>query len=74
MGMPLSSPDRLVSSFAAAPATPCRRPILPRRPALRITRVLDDTRQPGQAGRMVITGNMDAVCAELERLARLESH
>jgi hypothetical protein len=60
----------------------CRKPALPRRcalplptpTALRVTRVLEDTRQSGQAGRMVISGRMADVCAELERLARLEAH
>lgn len=62
--------------------TDCRKPALPRRCAqsmptrtpLRVTRILDDTRQSGQAGRMVISGRMADVCAELDRLARLEAH
>ena len=35
---------------------------------LRVVRVLDDTAQPTCAGRMTISGSMDDVCAELDRL------
>lgn len=61
------------SSQFALPAAPCRRPGLSLRRSLRVTRVFEDTRQPGQAGRMAISGRLADVCAELDRLARLES-
>ncbi|MDB5946730.1 MAG: hypothetical protein JWQ33_1756, partial [Ramlibacter sp.] len=40
----------------------------PRRP-LRVLRVVDACHAPASAGRMVISGRMADVCAELERLA-----
>lgn len=73
--------ERNFSPLLPEGRTDCRKPALtrrcgqpmPTRTPLRITRVLDDTRQSGQAGRMVISGRMADVCAELDRLARLES-
>jgi hypothetical protein len=43
-----------------------------RRP-LRVVRVLDACQAPSGAGRMVISGRMADVCAELDRLAELEA-
>ena len=40
---------------------------------LRMARVKDAQASPDQAGRMVISGRMDEVCAELDRLIMLES-
>ena len=40
---------------------------------LRVARVQDDMNLPDQAGRMVISGRMDEVCAELDRLVQLEA-
>ena len=40
---------------------------------LRVTRIIDDTTPRNAAGRMVISGNMREVCAELDRLVALES-
>jgi hypothetical protein len=40
---------------------------------LRVARVKDDQSGPGRAGRMVISGRMDEVCAELDRLVLLET-
>jgi hypothetical protein len=45
---------------------------LPLRP-LRVVRVVDACHAPASAGRMVISGRMADVCAELERLAALEA-
>jgi hypothetical protein len=39
---------------------------------LRVARVLEGTHQRLSAGRMVISGRMDDVCAELDRLVELE--
>ena len=50
---------------AAAPARQTRRP-------LRVVRVVDGGHAAG-AGRMVISGRMADVCAELDRLAALEA-
>jgi hypothetical protein len=44
----------------------------PRHP-LRVLRVVEGSRQPAGAGRMRISGRMADVCAELERLAALET-
>ena len=46
-----------------------------RRPmrALRVLRVIDDCHPPASAGRMVISGRMADVCAELDRLAAQEA-
>ncbi len=52
---------------------PHRNPATPAVPALRVLRVSEgDTRVKG-AGRMVISGRMADVCAELDRLAALEA-
>jgi len=44
----------------------------PRRP-LRVLRVVDAAHGPSTAGRMVISGRMADVCAELDRLAAMEA-
>ncbi len=44
---------------------------LPGRP-LRVLRVVDAAQGPASAGRMVISGRLADVCAELDRLAALE--
>jgi uncharacterized membrane protein len=51
---------------SCAAALPARRP-------LRVVRVVDGCRTPAGAGRMVISGRMADVCAELDRLAALEA-
>jgi hypothetical protein len=40
---------------------------------VRVVRVFEGPRVPASAGRMVISGRMADVCAELDRLAALES-
>jgi hypothetical protein len=50
-------------------ATPAVRPA----PALRVLRVLEPHQPRAAAGRMVISGRMADVCAELDRLAAAES-
>jgi hypothetical protein len=40
---------------------------------LRVVRVAEPLRAPANAGRMVISGRMADVCAELDRLAALEA-
>ena len=57
--------------FAWPPAT--RAGALPLRRPLRVVRVLDACHAPASAGRMVISGRMADVCAELERLAAVEA-
>ena len=46
-----------------------RRPALP----LRVARVMDASSNRHSAGRMVISGRMADVCAELDRLVELEN-
>ena len=48
-------------------------PPRPVRPIVRVVRVVEGTQAPTAAGRMVITGRMADVCAELDRLAALET-
>jgi hypothetical protein len=59
---------RPAGSQSAAAPRPC---IRPRRP-LRVVRVVEPS-ATASAGRMVISGRMAEVCAELERLAALEA-
>jgi len=51
---------------AASVARPTTRP-------LRVVRVFEGPRVPASAGRMVISGRMADVCAELDRLAAMEA-
>lgn len=49
-------------------------PVCAVRPApLRVLRVCDTQQSPGEVGRMVISGRMADVCAELDRLAEREA-
>lgn len=52
---------------------PTGRSALPSRRPLRVVRVVDPGHLPASAGRMVISGRMADVCAELDRLAALEA-
>lgn len=52
-----------------AMTTPAARPA----PALRVLRVLEPHQPRAAAGRMVISGRMADVCAELDRLAAAET-
>jgi hypothetical protein len=52
---------------AAMPSMACQRPV-------RVVRIAEDQRPPKHtAGRMVISGRMADVCAELDRLIALEN-
>jgi hypothetical protein len=62
--------ERAHCATAVARATTCRQ--VPRRP-LRVVRVVDGSALSQHAGRMVISGRMADVCAELDRLAALEA-
>ena len=53
----------------AEPASARRSPSRP----LRVVRVAEPLQGPASAGRMVISGRMADVCAELDRLAALET-
>ncbi len=56
-------------SFMPAQALPSE----PRPLPLRVARVMEAQHSRSQAGRMVISGRMADVCAELDRLAELEN-
>ena len=80
LGRPLAgAPARCQAAPAArvARAQPAGRrpaPVHAARPArLRVVRVFEGPRAAAGAGRMVISGRMADVCAELERLAALET-
>ena len=55
------------------PSVPQRRPHARPARALRVVRVLESSQAARGAGRMVISGRMADVSAELERLAALEA-
>jgi hypothetical protein len=78
----------LSGGSAPAPAQPQREPVRPQQPArvtrrpmsvprapkpLRVVRVMDPAGARSTAGRMVISGRLSDVCAELDRLAALEA-
>ena len=80
--------DWFAHAPAPAPAAPTREPVRPQRPArvarrpmsvprapkaLRVVRVLDPAAPRSTAGRMVISGRLADVCAELDRLAAQEA-
>jgi hypothetical protein len=69
---PARAPARLPARVAAraplASAAPRRAP-----QALRVVRVLEPSASRAVAGRMVISGRLADVCAELDRLAAQES-
>jgi hypothetical protein len=54
-------------------AQPQRFHATPKAPALRVLRVTESDQRVKGAGRMVISGRMADVCAELDRLAALEA-
>ncbi len=55
-------PTQAIQSTSAKPALP-----------LRVARVMEAHQSRHNAGRMVISGRMADVCAELDRLAELEN-
>ena len=61
--------SRSSSSWTTLPGSRHKKP----RPPLRVVRVAESGPTPAIAGRMVISGRMADVCAELDRLAALET-
>ena len=57
----------IASAQAVRPASPAMRT------PLRVVRLSEGGERPGAAGRMVISGRMADVCAELDRLAEREA-
>ncbi len=64
--LPLREPESIDQPVASHEAAPCD--TLPRS-GLRVVRESDSAVSPDCAGRMVISGRMAEVCAELERMA-----
>jgi len=55
------------------PPVPAPGPRRPAAPALRVVRVFEPSQPRAAAGRMVISGRLADVCAELDRLAAQEA-
>ncbi|MBA3771965.1 MAG: hypothetical protein H0X13_05615 [Ramlibacter sp.] len=71
IGWLAGGPRRDTSGCAVALAAPVPRPFASK--PLRVVRVVDACQPRSGAGRMVISGRMADVCAELDRLAELEA-
>ena len=72
-GLPTRSPASGVATVAMM-APPHAQPIVVRRqPPLRVVHVMDGNPARASSGRMVISGRMADVCAELDRLAAREA-
>ena len=73
---PLSHPSPAVIAAATRPPTPLQHSeqdsVLRRSPTLRVVRNIEAGIPVGSSGRMVISGRMADVCAELDRLAAIE--
>jgi hypothetical protein len=64
-------PPQALRATEPAMAAPASAPIAAKR--LRITRIIEASGSRHTAGRMFISGSMQEVCAELDRLVALES-
>ena len=69
---PSSSALRYVAVRPACATRPAAKPERPARP-LRVVRMVDAQQPAMLGGRMVISGRLSDVCAELDRLAALEA-
>lgn len=72
-----AKPPRNAAHAAASPTVRSVRlpsqPPLPVRPLVRVVRVVESAPPSKGAGRMVISGRMADVCAELDRMAAVEA-
>ncbi|MEW6464301.1 MAG: hypothetical protein AB1434_00225 [Pseudomonadota bacterium] len=78
-GKPLAPGAERIRASQAVPASPPATPpaavAVPRRtPPLRVVRGIEIGMPRGSSGRMVISGRLADVCAELDRLAALEGN
>ena len=71
-GLSLRAPVRVARPTVAPRMAPPMRPSRVARP-LRVLRVVEPQTPASCAGRMVISGRMADVCAELDRLAAIEA-
>ena len=67
-----SNPGRVKVIEPAQPVRPVRAAAAKRLP-LRVVRVLETGQAPAHAGRLMISGRMADVCAELDRMAAREA-
>ena len=65
-------PEWAIRSTPCAMPSQGKTPVTQRQPSLRVLRVHESGQHTTGAGRMVISGRMADVCAELDRLAALE--
>jgi hypothetical protein len=75
VGRHVRAPDAAAAT-GNRPARGCAAPrqaLTARSRPLRVVRVVESNRLPASAGRMVISGRMADVCAELDRLAAVEA-
>ena len=66
-------PDWAIRPKSCAPQPPVTTHANTRQPSLRIVRVHESGQHTTGAGRMVISGRMADVCAELDRLVAIEA-
>ncbi|MDP3700958.1 MAG: hypothetical protein Q8R72_08650 [Hylemonella sp.] len=70
---PVTAPPSSPRSYVRTPAVLARACAAPVRRPLRVVRVMEAGQPRSQVGRMVISGRMADVCAELDRLAACEA-
>ena len=68
----INASAQLDDIHVSQPSSPCFKRPVPSR-ALRVLRISEQGDHPQSAGRMVISGRMADVCAELDRLIALEN-
>ena len=66
-------PEWANRSTSCALASPGQTQVFTRQPGLRVLRVHESGQNAAGAGRMVISGRMADVCAELDRLVAMEA-
>jgi hypothetical protein len=71
--LPVQAPCKASSRNSEAHATPSSGPFAKKVMPLRVLRVLEKGQPRSCAGRLVISGRMDDVCAELDRLVAHEA-
>ncbi|MCY7306458.1 MAG: hypothetical protein LH632_09960 [Rhodoferax sp.] len=70
---PLAASKPLPDRPLARPAGPVMRRTAQKRPALRVLRIVESGSASSHSGRLIISGRMADVCAELDRMAEHEA-
>ena len=70
---PANAPYLRAKNPITTGAEALKNPRIASRPTLRIERIVESGQRANQAGRMVISGRMADVCAELDRLVAREA-